>query len=78
MISNIGTSRQKVCATTNDGTQPSTLIGDFKSLGVVWYNPEAIANILSLAILRKVYRVTMDTSVNSTYQNPHMRTRMAS
>jgi hypothetical protein len=53
MISNIRTSPQEVCATTNGGTQTSPLIGDLKNLGVVWCNPESIANIFSLADVRK-------------------------
>jgi hypothetical protein len=61
MVSNIRTSPIEICANTNGGQQTSTLIADFKNLGVVWYNPKSIANILSLADVRKVCRVTMDT-----------------
>jgi hypothetical protein len=38
------------------------MIGEFPNLGEVWYNHESIANILSLAEVRKVCRVTMDSS----------------
>ena len=38
------------------------MIGDFPDLGPVWYNSGSIANILSLAEVRKVCRVTMDTA----------------
>jgi hypothetical protein len=38
------------------------MVGDFPNLGEVWFNPSSIANILSLADVRKVCRVTMDTS----------------
>ena len=37
------------------------MIGDFPNLGAVWFNEASIANILSLADVRKVCRVTMDT-----------------
>jgi hypothetical protein len=49
MISNIRPSPQEVCSMTNGRQQTSTMIGDFKSLGVVWFNPNSIANILSLS-----------------------------
>jgi hypothetical protein len=38
-------------------------VGDIKNFGTVWYNPESLANILSLAEVRKKCRVTMDTDV---------------
>ena len=38
------------------------MIGDFPNLGSVWYNPQSIANILSLSEVRKVCRVTMDSN----------------
>jgi hypothetical protein len=65
MITNIHTSTEVMCACTNGGRQCSTQIGDFRNLGNVWYNPESIANILSLSDVRKVCRVTMDTNFDS-------------
>jgi Reverse transcriptase (RNA-dependent DNA polymerase)/Zinc knuckle len=62
MVTNIRVSPQEVCDRTNGGEQTSTHIADFKNLGVVWYNPELIANILSLSEVRKKCRVTMDTA----------------
>jgi len=49
---------------TNGGTQFSSLIGD-TSFGEVWYNPNSLANILSMAAVRKQYRITMDRSVEA-------------
>jgi hypothetical protein len=43
-------------------SQESKLVGDFPNLGEVWFNDNSIANILSLADVRKVCRVTMDTA----------------
>ena len=34
-------------------------------LGTVWYNPDSLANIFSLAAVRKLCRITMDTSVEA-------------
>jgi hypothetical protein len=62
MLTNIRPSEQVLRAITNGGSQTSNLIGDFPNLGPVWYNPESIANILSLAEVRRVCRITMDTS----------------
>jgi hypothetical protein len=65
MISNIREAPQDVCARTNGGHQTSTHIGDFRNLGVVWFNPDSIANILYLSQVRKVCRVTMDTNADA-------------
>jgi hypothetical protein len=63
MQSNLRESPQEVCAHTNGGIQMSSQVGDIHNLGQAWYNPDAIANILLLSEVRKVCRVTMDTSV---------------
>ena len=65
MLSNIRPSQQTLRAITNGGHQDSNMIGDFRNLGVVWYNPSSIANILSLSEVRKICRVTLDTSVEN-------------
>ena len=49
-------------AITNGGHKDSILVGDFPNLGEVWFNGNSIANILSLTEVRKVCRITMDTS----------------
>ena len=48
---------------TNGAEQTSSLVGNINNFGIVWYNPESIANILSLAEVRQKCRVTMDTEV---------------
>ena len=65
MLSDIRKSEHTLRAVTNGGHQDSTMIGTFKNLGPVWYNPHSIANILSLAEVRKVCRVTLDTSTDA-------------
>ena len=62
MLTNIRPSSHVLRAVTNGGHQDSDLIGDFPNLGTVWFNPHSIANILSLADVRKICRVTMDTA----------------
>jgi hypothetical protein len=62
MLSNIRPSTHTLRALTNGGHQDSHMVGDFCNFGEVWFNADSIANILSLADVRKVCRVTLDTS----------------
>ena len=48
---------------TLGGTQHLSQVGNVKNFGEVWYNPDSLANILSMAAIRKVCRITMDTTV---------------
>jgi hypothetical protein len=54
MLSNIQPSEHKLRVHTNGGYQDSSKKGVFKNLGPVWFNRDSIANILSLAEVRKV------------------------
>jgi hypothetical protein len=65
MLTNIRKSDRTLRAITNGGYQDSNMVGDFPNLGEVWYNCNSIANILSLADVRKVCRVTMDSGIAS-------------
>jgi hypothetical protein len=65
LLSNIRSTPQVVRAFTNGGYQDSHMVGDFPNFGPVYYNKSSIANILSLADVRKVCRVTMDTAQSS-------------
>ena len=65
LLSNIRPADHPIRAITNGGFQDSTMVGDFHGLGIpytAWYNPASIANILSLASIRKLCPVTMDSS----------------
>ena len=62
-LTNIRPSSKKLTVFRNGGTQVSSLEGDLTNFGTVWYNPQSLANILSLAAVRKVCRVTMDSSI---------------
>jgi hypothetical protein len=46
---------------SNGGYQDTHMIGDLPGFGPVWYNKGSLANILSLAAVRKICRITMDT-----------------
>ena len=67
MVSNIRHCGNKKGLTllTNGGKQVSTLIADYPGFGTVWFNPLSLANILSLAAVRKLFRVTMDSTVEA-------------
>ena len=43
------------------GVSSTTLIGDLPGFGPVWLDPRAIANVLSLSSVRKLFRVTQDS-----------------
>jgi len=64
-LTNIRRSNSQLKVHTNDGTQISSLVGDIKNFGTVWYNPNSLANIFSLAAVRKLCRITMDTSIEA-------------
>ena len=40
-------------------------MGTLAGYGEVWYNPKSLANILSMAAVRRRFRITMDTSVDA-------------
>jgi len=50
---------------TNGGCQVSKQVGKICNLGTVWYNPQSLANILSLAEIHLRYRVMMDTALKA-------------
>ena len=53
---------QGLCVHSNGGFQDTThMIEDLTGFGLVWYNKGSLANILSLAAVRNICRITMDT-----------------
>ena len=46
----------------NGGFQDSTLVGDLDGYGDVWYNPRSLANILSMALVSDLFRVSFDSA----------------
>ena len=46
---------------TNSGVCTSHLVGDLPNFGTVWFNPQSLANILSLWAVCQICRVTMNT-----------------
>ena len=52
---------------TNGGTHHTDLIGDIPNFGPVQYSEKSLANVLSLAAVRKKFRVTMDKEKEPTF-----------
>ena len=46
----------------NAGSRLTNLVGDLPGYGTVWYDPKAIANILSLRRVQDCYHITYDMS----------------
>ena len=65
-LTNIQASVENLHAIINGGYQDSHQVGELPNLGTVWYNHNSIANILSMKEVQKVFRVTMDTSIEPT------------
>jgi hypothetical protein len=62
LLTNIRRSPRTLRVCTNGGTQTSTKIGAVTNFGDVWCNPDSLANILSMAEVRRVCRIAMDTA----------------
>jgi len=58
------------CKMLHSGKTTVTMKGDLKGYGTVLYHPTGIANILSLKIVKKEFRVTYD-SVADNILNVH-------
>jgi hypothetical protein len=64
---NIRSSPTKLIVDTNGWKQISTMVGDLKNFGPVWYNPESIANILLHADVAKQYWITSDSAIERSF-----------
>ncbi|KAI2499082.1 Reverse transcriptase (RNA-dependent DNA polymerase) [Fragilaria crotonensis] len=63
MLTNIREHTNAMDIHCNAGITSTKWIGELKGYGTVWYNPNGIANILSLSrVKERGYRVTFDTS----------------
>ena len=65
MLTDIKKTNHKLNLLTNGGMHTTDMKGELKNYGTVWYSPKSFANILSLAEVRKKFRVTMDTQVEA-------------
>ena len=62
LLSNIRTGSESMTIHCNAGVTTTDLIGELSGYGTVWYHPDGIANILSLARVKEQgYHVTYDS-----------------
>ena len=62
LLTNIHVSDHSLEIHSNGETNITNLKGTLLGYSTVWYGPSGIANVLSLARVRKKYRVTCDSS----------------
>ena len=67
LLDNIRTVASTMNIRCNAGNSRTNLQGDLRGYGTVWYNPEGIANILSLSNVKKKNRVTYDSESNGKF-----------
>ena len=61
LVSNIGEVSEGMQIHCNVGLQATTLMGDLLGYGLVWFEPEAIANILSLRLVQDKYHIVYNS-----------------
>ena len=68
LLRNIHTTDQTMTIMCNAGVTHTNMIGEMPGYpGEVWYNPQGIANILSMANVKRHYRVTYDSTRGNTF-----------
>ena len=61
LLKNIRHSNTHMNVWCNAGRRTTTMVGDLPGYGTVWYDPESIANILSLKRVAEKYHVAFDS-----------------
>ena len=61
LLKNIRKVNRSLTIYTNGGKSVTNLKGDLEGVGTVWFDPEGMANVLSLAWMKRRYRVTYDS-----------------
>ena len=68
LLTNIREHGSKMDIHCNAGITSTSLVGDLQGYGTVWYHPNGIANILSLArVKERGYHVTFDSRSNNAF-----------
>ena len=67
LLRNIRTVKRKLTIYSTGGKSMTRQVGDLPGFGEVWYHPEGIANILSLALVKKLFRITYDSHSDNTF-----------
>lgn len=61
MLVNVRESTNSMTVRCNAGSRVTNLVGELPGFGTVWFDPEAIANILSLKLVQEKYHVSYDS-----------------
>ena len=61
MLANVRKIDKSMYIHCNAGVASTNLVGELNGVGVVWYHPEGIANIISLSRIKRTNRVTFDS-----------------
>ena len=67
LLQNIRTVKRKLTIYSTGGKSVTRQVGDLPGFGEVWYHPGGIANILSLALVKKHFRITYDSHSDNTF-----------
>ena len=62
LLKNIRKISEGMCIHCNAGSRLTNYVGDLPGYGTMWYDPKAIANILSLRQVRDRYHITYDSA----------------
>ena len=62
LLKNIRRTAEGMCIHCNAGSRLTNYVGDLPGYGTVWYDPKAIANILSVHQVRDRYHITYDSA----------------
>jgi hypothetical protein len=75
LLTNIRYAGKSINIHCNAGTSIATQVGTIKNYGEVWFNPNAIANILSLARVKERYSVRYDSDEGNQFMvvQPHIQ-----
>ena len=52
----------------NAGKASTNWVGDLDGVGTVWFHKNGIANILSLSLIKELYRVTFDSAADNVFK----------
>ena len=67
LVEDICTANESLVVLTNGGNTRYTKKGRFGGMDNVWYHPNGLENIISLALLQEVAKVTYDSSVDAAF-----------
>ena len=71
LLKNIRRTPEGMRVHCNAGSRLTNLVADLPGYGTVWYDPKAIANILSLQQVRNHYHITMTVPIESSSLPSH-------